>query len=144
MTYAYSPNQTTIQKRHRTLPAQHWVADSPTTGHYEVLTAENANTFDYYVIDESAVAPADTPTTTWDRTIPFQVDQFVVTWTERPKNQAELDADITAQEQATALGQVADIETYLAIPDPTAQQVETMVGKLAAICRRLLLDNYGG
>ena len=144
MTYAYSPNPPTIIKRHRTLPDEHWVADTADTGHFETLTVGNAATYGYYPIDyETATQPADTPTTTWDRSLPFVVDTFVVTWTERDKTQAELDADTVKSEQEAALAQVADIEFYLAIPDPSAAQVEEVVSRLAAICRRLLLDTYG-
>ena len=107
MSYAYSLDQTTIIRRYADLPAKHWVQDTDDAGHYELLTVDNAASFGYYPIDESAVRPADTPTTTWDVSWPFVTDQFVKTWTERAKTATELDND-DRETKRTTVGNSVD------------------------------------
>lgn len=143
--YAYSPDQSTIVKRFSDLPGKHWVQDTtdPPTGHFEDLTPANAASFGYYPIDTTATKPADTTTTTWDRTVPFVVDRFVVTWTERPKTADELDAD-DRDAKRTAVGQsVATLRQWAADAASTSVTngnnnavTQTMVNRLGVFFDR--------
>lgn len=137
MTYAYSPNQTTISKRYATLPSKHWVQDAPDEGHYELLDTGNAASFGYYPIDESAVRPADTPTTTWDRTVPFVTDQFVVTWIERAKTATELDNDDRAAKGVTVGGSVPTLRAWAADAQSTTVTSGNAVATLQVVVDRL-------
>lgn len=143
--YAYSPDQFTIVKRFADLPSRHWVQDTvdPPTGHYEVLTVGNAASFGYYPVDTSAVRPADTATATWDRTVPFVTDRFVVTWVERAKTQAELDADAAQADREQARQAVTNLRAYADAASPTNAQTVAIVKLLCRVCIRLIRDQYG-
>jgi len=149
MTYAYSTDQTTIDERYDELPAQHWVADSETEGHYEPLDADNAASFGYYVYDDTAPRPPDTETTTWDRTEPFVGDQFVVTWTERPWTADELaaqDADANTTQMVAESDESVDklvlvVEALNALTDMTNADINAnpaaIIKDLARECKTI-------
>ena len=144
MSWAYSIDQTTIAKRYADLPAKHWVQDTVDAGHYELLDVGNAASWGYYPIDETATRPADTPTTTWDRSVPFVTDQFVVTWTERAKTATELDNDDRDAKLTTVGGQVATLRAWAADADSTVVDAGNAVAVLGVIVNRfgLLCDRF--
>lgn len=55
-----------------------------------------------------AARPADTPTTTWDRTLELVDGVPTVVWVERPKTAGEIAAETAAANSATLTGQVGD------------------------------------
>jgi hypothetical protein len=80
-----------------------------------------------------AERPADTPTTTWDRTVVLVDGAPTEVWTERPKTQAELDAqagqtnrqaviDAIRQAMSNLDAIIADMTDFLAIANPTNAQ----------------------
>jgi hypothetical protein len=95
--------------------------------------------------------PADTPTTTHDRSVTLVAGVPTETWTERPKTQAEIDAETAAINEAAirqavkdALADLSQIVTvmdnYLAIGSPTQAQVVTQVNRLSLASREMALD----
>jgi hypothetical protein len=77
--------------------------------------------------------PADTPTTTWDRTVVLVDGTPTEVWTERPKTQGELDAqaeqanrraaiDAIKQAMSNLDAVITDMTDFLAIANPTNAQ----------------------
>ena len=78
--------------------------------------------------------PADTPTTTYDRSVIVTLTVPTELWTARNKTQAELDADRDAANNTTIRQQantaLDNNRTYLAIATPTVAQVTAQVRAL--------------
>lgn len=87
----------------------------------------------WYEVVETA-RPADDATTTYDRSITIQNGTPTVTWTARPKTQAELDADTQNTNRATIQQQAATAldtnRTFLALASPTNAQTLAQVKAL--------------
>lgn len=142
--YVRSPDQTTIGQRYAELPDERWVQDTvdPPTGHYVRLTAANAAEHGYYEIDGTAVKPADTATTTWERSFPFVDGRFVLTWVERPKTQDELDQDANETERTQVRNAIQALRDYIDNPAPNGSATVAVVKLLCRIAIRLVRDNY--
>ncbi len=95
--------------------------------------------------------PADTATTTYDRTVALVNSAPTVVWTARPKTQAELDAEAAAVNRTTITTQATAAldanRTFLAITSPTNAQVVALVKALTrqnnALIRLTLNDLAG-
>lgn len=78
--------------------------------------------------------PADTATTTSDRSLTVVAGTPREQWTQRPKTQAEIDADAATANNSTIRQQanvaLADNRTYLAVASPTNVQVAAQVRAL--------------
>jgi septal ring factor EnvC (AmiA/AmiB activator) len=93
-----------------------------------------------------AERPADTPTTTWDRTVVLVDGTPTEVWTERAKTQAELDAhaqqtnrqaaiDAIKQAMSNLDAAIADMDAYLAMTSRTNAQVAAQVVDLCQAVR---------
>ncbi len=144
MTYARFQNDT-VTERSAELPPKVWVQETvdPPTGRYEPLTVANAASFDWYEVVRVA-KPADTATTTHDRSVAVVDGKLSDVWTERPKTQTELDADADQTQRDQVAAGVADITAYLALESPTNAEVVAQVELLSRAVRRLAKDQYGG
>ena len=81
----------------------------------------------YPVVDNAR--PADTPTTTWDRSWVVGATDVTETWTERAKTQDELDAEQGRVDQADRKTRLDDI---LAAIDNRANDIQTVRSSLDA------------
>ena len=105
-------------------------------------TPELAALCGFVVIAETA-RPADTATQTSDRTLTFPGGVPTVTWTVRPKTQAELDAATRQTNRATiearALTIIGQMDTIVASSGTlTAAQLSGAVRQIAAGLRGLV------
>ena len=100
MTYAYSLDATTIQsvgrlpRAARRLDDDAWVLGLPDA------TVAVQQACGWWAVTD-VPRPADTATATFERTVEFVAGTVTVVWTERPKTQAELDAEALNVRQET-------------------------------------------
>ncbi len=113
---AVTAEQGALPDSARRLDTQQWVLGLPAAG----VTLQHA--CGWYAVTDVA-KPADTPTVTTDRSLTLVAGVPTVTWTSRPKTQAEIDSATAAANQATiqtqAQGALATNTTALGLPDPT-------------------------
>jgi hypothetical protein len=92
--------------------------------------------------------PADTPTTTWERSVVLVAGVPTETWTERAKTQAEIDAqtaetnrqtiiDAVRQQMSNLDAVIADMDAYLAMTSRTNAQVAAQVVDLCQAVRAM-------
>lgn len=109
----------------RRLDTGQWVLGLPNA------TVELQQACGWYAVTDTS-RPADTDTATHDRTVELVEGTPTVVWTERPKTQAELDAEqAAAQDQAErdaipAAARLAVIPTLDTLPDATVQRVAAL------------------
>ncbi len=103
----------------------------------------------YEIVD--VTRPAEDATTTYDRSVTWDGTNATVTWTARPKTQAELDADTQTTNRTTIQTQaktaLANNRTYLAIATPTTAQMRAQIDALTRQHQgmiRLLLGQLDG
>lgn len=90
--------------------------------------------------------PADTATTTFDRSVELVDNTPTVVWTERAKTQAELDAEANTTNRATiedrARTALATNRTFLGLSSPTnaqnAAQIKALTRQMNGVIRLLL------
>ena len=137
----------TIVARNRKRPEKVWVQDHPEYGHFEPIeTDAEAISFGWFplVVEDQ---PDDTETTTWDEQIFFEAAQVRMSWVERAKTQAELDADaeqaVKTSEQDQARQAVQNLQAFITDNNPSNAEVVAACKLMARVCVRLIKDNYG-
>jgi hypothetical protein len=112
----------------------------------------------WFAVTEN-VRPADTPTTTYDRSLTLVANVPTVTWTARPKTADEIKADTVAVNDpvirtkvraaidgnVTALGQldtaVTNVNAVIAATPTNVAQCNTQIDNLANVVKNLALES---
>ena len=95
----------------------------------------------WFEVDDTAVRPDDTATTTSDRSVELVVDVPTVIWTVRNKTRDELDADADADERQALRPLIAKMTAI--INDSSADTVKEQRQDIARLVRRLARDSFG-
>lgn len=148
MTYIYSPDDTTVHRRHKDLPATHWEVTSvdPPEGTYHDLTPANAESFGYYELVE-VPRPDDDHARTIENIGPGL--GFTEVWTfdqdRADANADQADRDVDADQLKADLQAVKDLRDEAALERDAAalSKAEMTEGDPAFKAKWTPLDGSG-
>ena len=132
MTYIYSPDGTTIDKRRKELPARAWEQTSPEGGVYHDLTPANAADHGWYELAEVARPDADHVRTV-ENIGPGQ--GFTEVWT---FDQERADANVAAADRDVKRGNYQGAVTTLRTWSDQAENTTVTSGNAVATLQQMV------